>query len=307
MDKIGVLTLYHVRNIGACLQAYAMKQIMYSLNREAVFIKGYDWKFAYQLFKGDLGNLRPWNICFQFFRECKFRKFFKNFEEIEIKDIQQCKTIIIGSDSVWIAKYGDSLMPSCYFGKLEHPRVHAYAPSVGGNYSLQDYSNAQLKYLNKFGIVGVRDDNTKKFYVWFTQEKSGIVAVPTLLYDWNELIDMSSKPRSLPKGEYILVYGGFSPEMTKKIKKIGEKQHIKVVNVGIYNRRFDNSIAVSPIEFLHFVKNAKFIITSMFHGVMISIALLKEFRYVSMDKNRDIKLKTTLEKLGLLDNMIDYA
>ena len=80
---------------------------------------------------------------------------------------------------------------------------------------------------------------------------------------------------------------------------VGIRNHVRVINVGIYNRRFDNSIPVSPEEFLNYVKYSKYIITSMFHGVMISIALSKQFRYISMDENRDIKLSTTMKLLGL--------
>ncbi len=308
MEKIGILTLYHVRNLGACLQAYAMKEIIKSLNKDPVFLKGYDLDFSWRLLKGDIGSFRIKNLIFQIFKEYKFRRFFNQFNELPIKDSMKCQAIIIGSDSVWKAKYDDMYMPSCFFGDIDHSNISAYAPSTGGSYAESDYNTIQLKVLNKLNIVGVRDENTSLFYQQITGRTASIVADPTLLYDWNKFIENIKKistPKSILKDDYILVYGGFSPEVSFAIRKLGEKKGLKILNVGIFNKCFKNTKAVSPEEFLYYVKHAKFVITSMFHGVMISISLSKEFRYISMDKNRDIKLSTTLKKLGLSNFLID--
>ena len=41
MDKVGIITLMHVRNIGAVLQAYATKCIIEEAGFEPIFIRAY--------------------------------------------------------------------------------------------------------------------------------------------------------------------------------------------------------------------------------------------------------------------------
>lgn len=304
MKKVGVLTLYHVRNIGACLQAYAMREAIKLLGAKPYFIKGYDNSFAFQLFKGDTGNIRPWNIPFIIRKELKFRTFFREFPQIAMDEANRLDSIIIGSDSVWISKYQQAFMPSCYFGKINNKTVYAYAPSVGGAFDLDDYNKEQLEALNNLKAITVRDKKTQQFVTNVTKKEASLVADPTLLFDWNILLSQVKKPRGIPKEDYIFVYGGFNKEMTRKIEEYGNKNGLCVINVGIYNRQFKNSIAVSPYEFLHYMNDAKFVVTSMFHGVMIAISLNKEYRFISMDPNRNIKLSSTLEKLNLKNTIL---
>ncbi|MDD3414645.1 MAG: polysaccharide pyruvyl transferase family protein [Lachnospiraceae bacterium] len=299
MSKVGILTLYHVRNIGACLQAYAMKEKLEAQGNDVFFIKGYDTKFAFQLLKGDVGSVRPWSIPFLLKRELKFQKFFSSFNEASLIESCEFDSIIIGSDSVWIAKYADGFMPECFFGRIDNTNIFSYAPSVGGKYDLSVYGRSQLKALEKLKCITVRDEVTKSFINDAIGKKAELVADPTLLFDWNKFIEDTAVPHKIPNKDYILVYGGFDPKLTNAISLYGKRNNLQIVNVGIYNRRFKNCIAVSPIEFLHFVKKANYVITSMFHGVMLSLAFNKEFRYIAMDPNRDIKLSTILKKLYL--------
>lgn len=297
MKKIGILTLYHVRNLGACLQAMAMSEIIRMCGAKPLFIKGYDKAFAFELFKGDVGSIRPWTLPYQIVREFKFQEVFKQFEEIKLEDVKECDSVIVGSDSVWISGYGKMQMPNCFFGEINSKSINAYAPSVGGHFVESDYLHSQTDALSNFNFVGVRDDETKKFYEAYTNCKAEIVVDPTLLFDWNS--KFFSKPTYIPNEDYIVVYGGFSPKLTKAIEHYGIRNHMRVINVGIYNRRFEKSLPVSPEEFLYFIKYSKCVITSMFHGVMMSIALNKQFRYIAMDENRNIKLSTSLRLLDL--------
>ena len=98
--NIGVLTLYKVRNLGACLQATAMKLLIEGYGHHVYFLKGYDSDFARQLFKNDTGGIRPWNIPFLIQKEIKFRKCFKTFSETELYESEKMNGVIIGSDSL---------------------------------------------------------------------------------------------------------------------------------------------------------------------------------------------------------------
>jgi hypothetical protein len=64
-----------------------------------------------------------------------------------------------------------------------------------------------------------------------------------------------------------------------------------------------NVIAISPFEFLGYCKKAFEVITSMFHGVLISIKLGKQFAIV-VDPYRINKLATILNKLRLNNRVV---
>ena len=299
---IGVLTLYKVRNLGACLQATAMKLLIEGYGHHVKFLKGYDSDFAKQLLKNDTGDVRPWNIPFLIQKEIKFRKCFKTFSEAELYESDKMDGVIIGSDSLWVADYGKDPMPTAFFGDVNCDVICSYAPSVGGKYDLSKYFSEQLDALSKLKCTTVRDSVSQKFFRDVTGKDCAFVIDPTLLCDWNDYLKQLEKADY--KKDYILVYGGFDKRTTEAIKQFALREHIEVINVGSFNRHFRKNVAVSPDEFVRYIKNAKYVITSMFHGVMLSIALGKEFRYVSADPNRDIKISTTIEKLDLNSVML---
>lgn len=299
---IGVLTLYKVRNIGACLQAVAMKRTLESYGNRVFFIEGYNEDFAKQLYKNDMGKIRPWSIAFRMQKNHKFLTFFSHYSEIGIEKVCELDGVIVGSDSVWYPDYGKLPMPAVFFGDVDCKTVCSYAPSVGGKYDLRKYTPKQLTALKRFSYITVRDNMSQLFVKQTTGKDSTIVADPTLLCDWKDYLGLDM--RTIDE-KYIMVYGGIDRRTAEAIKKYAKKKGLKVINVGSFNRFFKRNIAVSPIEFLQYIQNASYVITSMFHGAMLSVALGKEFRYISMDKNRDIKLSTTMERLKLTRVMLN--
>ena len=83
--KIGIVTLCRVRNYGACLQAYAMKQILESKGHEVRFVEAYDSEFARELLHNDLGKIRLWYIPYLTHKEIKYRIFFNNWNIVSFR------------------------------------------------------------------------------------------------------------------------------------------------------------------------------------------------------------------------------
>lgn len=300
--NIGILTLYKVRNIGACLQATAMKRILESYGHQVFFIEGYDEAFAKQLYKNDMGKARPWTILFRAQKNHKFQSFFSRYPEVDLKKVSDMDGVIIGSDSLWFADYGKIPMPTAFFGDVSCKTICTYAPSVGGEYDLKKYTPQQLDSLLKIHYITVRDSVSQRFVRDITGRDCPIVADPTLLCDWDAYPGQDRKVAV--KKKYLMVYGGFDQKTAGVIKNFAKKKGLQVINVGTFNRFFGRNVAVSPDEFLQYIRGASYVITCMFHGVMLSVALGKEFRYVSMDPNRDIKTSTALKRLGLDHTML---
>ena len=299
---IGILTLYKVRNIGACLQATAMKRILEGYGHKVFFIEGYDEAFAKQLYKNDMGKARPWTILFRIQKNHKFQTFFSSYSEIGLQKVCDLDGVIIGSDSLWFADYGKIPMPTVFFGDVNCKTTCTYAPSVGGEYDLKKFTPQQLESLLKIRYITVRDSMSQRFVKAITGKECPIVADPTLLCNWDDYLDQNR--RVVAKKKYLMVYGGFDQKTAGAINNFAKRKGLQVINVGIFNRFFGKNVAVSPYEFLQYIHGASYVITCMFHGVMLSVALGKEFRYVSMDSNRDIKTSTALERLGLSHIML---
>ncbi len=295
--NIGILTLYKVRNLGACLQATAMKSVIESYGHHVCFLDGYDSEFAKQLFINDMGRMKLWTLPFRILKENKFRKYFKTFPEAELCESEKMDGVIIGSDSLWIADYGKDPMPTAFFGDVNCDVVCSYAPSVGGRYDLSKYTSGQLGALKKIKYITVRDSASREFVREVTGKDCPVVIDPTLLYDWNDYLSNIGKETN--KNGYVLTYGGFDKKTADAINQFARRENIKVINVGTFNRWFKRNIAVSPDEFIKYIDGARYVITSMFHGVMLSVALGKEFRYISVDPNRDIKVSALINSLDL--------
>ena len=303
-EKIGIVTLEHVRNIGAVLQAYSLKRTVEKMGYEPIFFKAYGLVDSLVFFKSDMGGIRPCNLLFLIKKNIKFVASFKNFDERNIsnKNLEQCKTIILGSDSIWVPKNGKRDMPLPFFGNIRHFRIGSYAASSGGMTELDKYSDEQKKSLCNIKYFTVRDTYTQKLINDITGIDAKIVLDPTLLINWREEIKLVSEVDNLiTYGKYIAVYGGFSNRMFSAIKKIAEEKKCRILNIGSYDKRFKENIAVSPFEFLNYINNAELVITSMFHGVMISLGLRKKFIYMSNDGNRTRKLSSQMKALGFKD------
>lgn len=303
--KIGIVTLCRVRNYGACLQAYAMKHVLQMQGHEVYFLKAYDKEFAKELLHNDLGKIRPWHIPYLLSKEVKYRKFFKNFTELGMDQLKELDCVLIGSDSVWIYKYRNMRTPSTFFGLFDHGNISAYAPSVGGTYDISNYSERQLAGLKKLKHITVRDEMTVKFVREVLGVDASLVVDPTLLIDWGSVLDSELGKFKQRYGNYILLYGGFDSEVIHSIKEYAVARNLQIVNVGGFNWRVKNNPVVNPLEFVDLIRDSAFVLTSMFHGVMLSIALNKKFRYIAIDPQRGIKISTIIDQLNLKECIVD--
>ena len=301
MGKIGVVTLFHVRNIGAVLQAYATNKILTEAGYEVEYIRCYGIRDSLSFFLGDIGGIRLYNLKFVLNKIFKFEKAFKLFTEVKLNQINTTKyeAIIFGSDSIWIPRNQKESMPPAFFGMIRNDNKLAYAASSGGYDDLNKFTSEQKKAIVTIDHISVRDVVTKKLVNKLTKKPVNIVLDPTLLINWNTYLQENTCMEKIEKEDYIMLYGGFKDKDIKKLKEYAREKNKKLIAVGSYIKGADKSIAVSPIEFLNYVKYADEIYTSMFHGVMISISFNKQFSYFSADPNRDKKLETVLYNLGL--------
>lgn len=287
--NINIYTFQNAINIGAYLQAFALKKVVEDIGSEVSF----PYRFSVWNQKYDIIAKKPQKLFFNFKRYIKFIKAQKVFNG-SIKN--NADISIIGSDSIWdVTEKTSGYIPEMFGINTNSNKTITYAASFG---TLTDKDaipeKGRVSLMNLDGI-SVRDLNSKRIINDMGMQCE-IVLDPTLLYDFKDIEE------SVNEEDYILIYGTFPEKYISQLIELKEKLGRKMISVGTYNNWCDKSIPVSPGEFIGYVKNATFIVTSMYHGSIFAMKNHKKFISYFTEK-RLTKALTTFETLGMKDRI----
>lgn len=321
--KIGILTYHRSHNYGALLQAVATRIVLQKMGHDVSYVDYFPpyHKKMYSFFIWE--NFRGLNFKGKFLyilcriKEYPFRKKrFDNFVSFINKEIEPyCKPlseqydiVVYGSDQIWRIQDELGDFNPIYFGagELCATKHISYAASMGVM-ELSDKQKWRLKDLvGHLDSISVREKSLKSLL-----ESMGVKNVcqtldPTLLLtaeEWERII-----PSNLitEKG-YVLLYdlikGSFD---VGAVKKFASERNLKVIElVGIANRRNSKVLRTTdgPYQFLNLVRNADFVFTSSFHGLVFSLIFNKQF-FAAYKKNKS-RAESLLTLLGLKDHLIE--
>ncbi len=327
MKKVGILTFHNAINYGACLQAYALKEV---LKNKKVNVEIIDYKceaindFYYKTFvkedslKTKIKKILTFNI--QKKRNKEFNKFISNnlldfsnqkkYNKSNIKEVnKEFEKIIVGSDQVW--------SPFCTGNDLTYflnfiqdsNKKFSYAACLGITKDDFYKKNEVKKLLNDFKFISVRENSAKERLSKILERKDINTSIdPTFLLtaeQWNQIILTKSK-----KEKYILVYSLSMPkEVLDFAYEVSAKTGYKIIYITLDNlftiKKYKNTITKSPSEFIEYIKDAEYVITNSFHGTAFSIIFNKKFFTIkNSNPNHDnSRLYDLLESLGLEDRI----
>lgn len=350
--RIGVITFWQTQdNYGQVLQCYALQRVLYELGHQPYVIrygfheKSYacslDEKLAAKLhvfrlysdFKKRISLLflkrnnveRHFDIFRNRYIHFSFR-FYNSYQELTSK-YPKADVYITGSDQVWaqLLSYNDNKAFFLDFGKNETKRI-AYAPSFALKKYPEELNCFLAEELKRISAISVRE-NTGVAICSKVGYKAVEVLDPTLLLKNENYTRLAKAPKCI---DYVFVYH----------VNIGTPEELFWDDFHSYNvlhnweslATFANPIAGKNMEFLlgaHYlypsieewlglIKNAKYILTSSFHGVVFSllfhkpfiVCLRKESKFAGNDR-----VTSLLSKLGLesrvyvngvgIDNFLD--
>ena len=96
----------------------------------------------------------------------------------------------------------------------------------------------------------------------------------------------------------------FLKNKKKEINDFCNKNNLNLISVGYLNKWIKkNYIDLDPTGFFQLIKKSTFVFTSMFHGIMFSVKLQKQFYYV-VDPIRENKINFFVNKLNLKEREI---
>lgn len=196
--------------------------------------------------------------------------------------------IVVGSDQVWRATMSDIPVYFLSFTEgLQMKRI-AYAASFGTD-NLNEYSKVDLKtaskYIKLFDAVSVREDSGIQICLDFFKINVAHVLDPTMLLtkdDYLKLIEDEDKTHSL---NMLLTYVlDRTQEKKEIIQKISDTLHLKPHENGptkyfsnVIEDNFSECVYPSVSKWLAGFRDAQFVVTDSFHGMVFSIIFNKPF------------------------------
>lgn len=318
--KIGLLTLPLIANYGGILQCLSLTYVLRKMGHEVTLIdirpslKPTRRFLLYILARLPFQNIR--GIRERFIKEKqnkeiihkyinKYTKKIKNIDEFknEIK-ILVLDAMIVGSDQVWRYDYINNDMYSAYFLDFydgEKCKKISYAASFGVDFwKHEDRRQLTKSLLEKFDAISVRED--KGIDICrdeFSIESVAHVLDPTMLdlSFYNDLLSMHS---SNPETGYLLKYILDEKETARVCSSIVKD------NLGIVSEKdiHGDNKCYTLAEWVQAFKNAEYVITDSFHGMVFSIMFNKNFIAIG-NKSRGLsRFISLLTLLGLEERLI---
>lgn len=245
---------------------------------------------------------------------------FNNFREKHLKitkkkyltiaDLYNCGVlndvdiVICGSDVIWNIS-NESLVVGAYFLAWVPDSIMkvAYAPSWGKP-NIDDL-NHQMKekikyYLSRFDYISVREESGIEICASLGYLNTKWVPDPTMLLtvdEWN----MIAEPLCDEEFSYVLNYRipyNSAVNPYNILRMLHLQLNIPVINIPDTERE---EVWVPPAKWLGAIRNATFVVTNSFHGVVFCLLYHKEFIFTELTEEFTNHNERIYSLLGLFD------
>lgn len=286
---------YPQENYGALLVAYAMEKAITKL--------GYNPKHInYIPTEQPFTTPSPfWNFRNNFLH---LTDICSNKTELRNKLNNNFTKFVVGSDQIWRSPWHKDFI-YYYDWVYGDKTLISYSASFGKNTfdNLETEKNYITKCLKRFDAISVRENSGLDILKNLFDINNGVQVVdPTMLLDANDyqyIID--NEYSKIPNCEYIAYYvldekdysNINNPDILSDLKKKYKLIDVMHDDSGNY-RTFG--------EFLNLIKNAKYVITSSFHGSVFSIIYQKQFLTITTAHRGNERIESLFNTLNIDKN-----
>lgn len=282
--KVGILTFHDADNLGAVLQAYALKSVIENKCGASAEIIDYkcrkitDTKYV-QKGSGIKSLIKyvPMSVYYKIKRRGfdKFRKeqlgcSERTYNKENIKETESNYDVFItGSDQVWNPECSGDDSTYVLDFVSENSKKYSYAASIG-NFDITKADIDWIKSIASYSGVSVREKSASE------QLKSlginaHVHADPVMLLSREEWEAVMSKP--ILKEKYVLVYLVLPDvNVMKKATEYAKEHNCKIIS---NKKSLEFIMHNSPGEFLSWINNADYVFTNSFHGTAFSLIFNK--------------------------------
>lgn len=280
MKKVGVVTYWYARNIGALLQNYALVTFLRNLG-----VKAYTYKFKAEKFslkriiKNILIRFKLGKLLKKPFDEAIFNKFRKKY----IKNYARSKNLdfyVCGSDQIWnLEIVRDKKLAQVFFLQFtEKFKRVSYAASIGRNSIEAEDVEYYRKYLEDFKVISVREESAKALIEEVVGLDATVNIDPVFLLSVEQWRKIQKKSLQ-HSGKYVLGFflGDFDQHL-EMLFEFARKNNAELKIISFYTHCKDYEIKINSInEFLSLIDGAEYVFTDSFHGTAFSIIYQKQF------------------------------
>ena len=322
LSKIGIVTWYDKGyNYGSTLQAFAMQSYLENKGYECELINYKpEYKKVYNVLKEIIKRLyllvfnykvyKSWRIMEKWIKNnIKESKLILSYEEL-IKYSQKYDILICGSDQIWCNSH-DVVDPFYYLQFTDIEKRIAYAPSIGKNYINDNIQETFAKYVKEIKYLSIREEKGAELIQKYAGKSAKVVVDPTFLLDkkmWEKSAKIS-KNRIINEPYIFAYFLKKNEEYFEQVNEIAKKKNLRIITVPIMNNNNKLAIEVNHTDFLNLIKNAKYVITDSFHGMVFSINFEKDFIIYkkfndNLKETENSRIYNILEKLNLYNRLV---
>jgi len=324
MKKVGIVTFHRAHNYGAMLQTFALQTYLsdycdarvvdyHSIVLDEPYYKKPTFKsFIKSCIKLVLFPKVELGSKLRFKRFNKFRDhYFKLSSPYSASNIKEANSefdiFINGSDQVW-NPLCNGFDTNYFLSFADNKKKNSYAASFG--YSTFDSKNEEIILNNilSFNNFSVREEGGKKLISKIGIKKDvSVDCDPVFLLSKEQWIKSLELKKNNKNGDYILTYYMAQPtNATAFALDLARKTGCKVLMVNHAGSRAKyNGIkivnGVGPKEFLNLIFNAKYVVTTSFHGLALSLVfnIPVYFEMNQSINNRNSRLENLSKKFNL--------
>lgn len=306
MKKVGILTLYwQTYNYGAQLQAYALQRKISNLGYECEQIQ-YKWckEQIIENYSQASINQRAFSA---FSNSIKHSNMVFSSENID-ECVNDYDVFVTGSDQVFGVENSmpDINLPIMALSFVPDEKVKiAYAASMG-NAELSSKRRAVLKNcLPGLDRISMREKQASAYISQMIGKRVDTVLDPVFLLNKEEWNEISKDAKSFNE-EYIFFYSaGYDSFHEKIVEKLQEKYGIPVKRLG-----YIEGEKIGPLDFISWIKGARYVVTDSFHALAFSIIYHKNFVSLPIDtiptsRSKNVRIKNLLNLVDLEDRFIN--
>lgn len=329
--KIGILTLPFNNNYGGYLQAYALMTVLKDMGHSPTIIlrrhnlkEHTKWFYFKHILKSILLSISHLDInllfrqkeIYFFLRGKKMISFVNKYIQPQTRFLYSTKELcdacqnkydafIVGSDQVWRPEYVPNIKNFFLdFTNGWNVRRIAYAASFG-NSSPQYTEDERINcgdLVAKFNAISVREKSGLDIitnFKWKVRNKT-IVLDPTMLLSQKRYLSLLPSKKSKTQNKifcYILDEEYETNNLVNRLCRLLQKERYDFFNKDL--RKKTHSVLPSIEEWLMNIRDAEYIVTDSFHGMVFSLIFNKNF-FVYCNSKRGIdRFKSLLEYFGL--------
>lgn len=293
---IGIITFHRAVNYGAVLQTIALQHTLNALGIQNNVID-YRCEFIEKHYspKPNVTIRHPKTFLKEVLQipvRIKARKEFDSFlkENIKLSSIvfrdslseivHNYDAIITGSDQVFnLDASGHDTTYLLDFVKNGVKKI-SYAASVTPNQFTEKNCKVLKKFLADFSGISIREKQSLGLLNSISGKDIYVHADPTALPEIDFWINLANKSKLKTKNfifVYIMQPSDVLYDIAEKLAK-EENLELKVICMVDNKRKIGKSIAGASIyDYLYMIKEAHYVITNSFHGVMMSLRFHKQF------------------------------